>query len=119
VNGPFVQVESATRDVEDDAVLDVFVDETDEELLLDEVVAVTLTLLVDVVLVDEELVDFFVEDDVVVFFVEDVVVVFTARTAIGAFSMARPFFSPITAADAARLKEIKAQKPCFEINILL
>ena len=107
VKGPFVQLESATRDVEEDEVLEVFVDETDEEPLL---VEVTLTLLVDEVLVDDEVVDFFVEDDVVVFL--------TARAGRGASATARPFFSPITAADAARLKDKRVQRPNLEINIL-
>jgi hypothetical protein len=116
VKGPFVQVESATRDVEDDEVLDVFVAET--LLLLDGDVEVTLALLVEVALVDDEVVDFFVEDDVVVFLVEDVVVCLTARISTGPSSMARPFFPPITAADAARLKDTNDQRPNFEINIL-
>jgi hypothetical protein len=116
VKGPFVHSESATSDVVEDEELDVFVDEIDEELLLEEVV---LTLLIDVALVDDEVVVFFVEDDVVVFFVEeeDVVVFLTARAAIS--SMARASFSPITAAEAARLKDRRVQRPNFRINILL
>ena len=106
VKGPFVQLESATKDVEEDEVLEVFVDETEELLLVE----VTLTLLVDEVLVDDEVVDFFVEDDVVVFL--------TARAGRGASATARPFFSPITAADAARLKDKRVQRPNLEINIL-
>jgi hypothetical protein len=107
VKGPFVQLESPTKDVEEDEVLEVFVDETDEELLLVEVV---LTLLVNKVLVDDDVVDFFVEGDVVVFL--------TARAERGASSMTRPFFSPITAADAARLEDKRVQRPNLEINIL-
>lgn len=107
VKGPFVHSESATSDVEEDEVLDVLVDEIEEELLLEEVV---LTLLVDVVFVDEE---------VVVFFVEDVAVTFlAARRSKGAASKASSSFSPMTAADAARLKDRKAHRPNLEINIL-
>jgi hypothetical protein len=95
-----VHSESATREVEEDDVLEVFVDEIDEELLLLDVVEVTLMLLVDEALLEDEVVDFFVDD-------EDL----TALMSRAAFRLAAASFSPITAADAARLRDRKAKSP--------
>jgi hypothetical protein len=88
-----VQLESATREVEEE-VLEVFVEEM--VLLLEDVV-------------DEAFVE------VVVFFVE---VVETARMTGPASSIASPLISPITAAEAARLREAMAQIPSSEKRIL-
>ncbi len=115
VNGPFVHEESATRDVEDAIDDDVDVDEMilEDMMLLD----VVLTLLVEEGLIETVEEDFAVDFEDVLVKLE--VVFLFCRIGRWPFSTLTESLSTITAAEAVKITDKKAQRPHLNINITI